>query len=204
MITLGINWGDSSTVSLMKNNKIISAYGEERFTRIKNDMSYPYQAIRQCLKDLGNDKIDYVALGAKGYSYESILTHIYKLSVKDMIWLQNNYYHDLFYKNKNKSFLNLTKKFWNKNQYPKDYWKKVDKKKINSFSQDVENIVSKNLKISKNRIFKVDHHTCHSNYAYYSSPFKNKKCSTNYFRNRLSSYVMPRMWRCWNLDKRPL
>ena len=55
MITLGINWGDSSTVSLMKNNKIISAYGEERFTRIKNDMSYPYQAIRQCLKDLGNN-----------------------------------------------------------------------------------------------------------------------------------------------------
>ena len=176
MITLGINWGDSSTVSLIKNNKIISAYGEERFSRIKNDMSYPYRAIKQCIKDLGKEKIDNVALGAKGYSYESILTNIYKLSVKDMIWLQNNYYHDLFYKNKNKSFLTTTKKFWKKNQYPKEYWKKVDKKKIKSFSDDVEKIVSNNLKIPRNKIFKVDHHTCHSNYAYYSSPFKTKKC----------------------------
>ncbi len=176
MITLGINWGDSSTVSLMKNNEIISAYGEERFSRIKNDMSYPYRAIKQCLKDLNGKKVDYVALGAKGYSYESILANIYKLSVKDMIWLQNNYYHDLFYKNKKKSFLKTTKKFWNKNQYPEKYWKNVDKKKIHTFSKDVEDIVSKNLNISKDKIIKIDHHTCHSNYAYYSSPFKNKKC----------------------------
>ena len=83
MITLGINWGDSSTVTLMKNNQIISAYGEERFSRVKNDMSYPLESIKQCLKDLGGKQIDYVALGAKGYSYESILNHIYKFSVKD-------------------------------------------------------------------------------------------------------------------------
>ena len=176
MITLGINWGDSSTVSLMRNNEIISAYGEERFSRVKNDMSYPFRAIKQCLKDLDGKKIDNVALGAKGYSYESILTNIYKLSVKDMVWLQNNYYYDLFYNKKKKSFLNATKKFWNKNQYPKNYWKQVNKKKVDSFSKDVEDIVSKNLKISKNKIFKIEHHTCHSNYAYYSSPFKNKKC----------------------------
>jgi len=176
MITLGINWGDSSTVTLMKNNKIISAYAEERFSRIKNDMSYPFRAIKQCIKDLGHEKIDNVALGAKGYSYESTLTHFYKLPIKDMIWLQNNYYYDLFYNNKNKSFLKLTKKYWNKNQYPKDYWKTVDKRKINTFSKDVETIVSNNLKITKNKIFRVDHHTCHSNYAYYSSQFKNKKC----------------------------
>ena len=100
MIILGINWGDTATVSLMKNNKIISAYGEERFTRIKNDMSYPYHSIKQCLKDLGEEKIDYVALGAKTYSYESLLTHIYKFSVKEMVWLQNNYYYDLFYNSK--------------------------------------------------------------------------------------------------------
>lgn len=114
MITLGINWGDSSTVTLMEDNKILSAYGEERFSRVKNDMSYPKNAIEKCLNDLGNKKIDNIALGAKSYSYESMLTHIYKLSVKDMVWLQNNYYYDLFYKKKNKSFLDVTKKFWKK------------------------------------------------------------------------------------------
>ena len=39
MITLGINWGDSSTATIMENNKIVAAYGEERFSRIKNDMA---------------------------------------------------------------------------------------------------------------------------------------------------------------------
>lgn len=176
MITLGINWSESSTVSLMKDNEIISAYGEERFSRVKNDMSYPLQAIKQCLKDLDGKKIDNVALGAKRYSYESVLAQIYKLSVKDMVWLQNNYYYDLFYKKKNNSFLKAIKKFWNRDQYPKDYWKNVDKKKTLSFSDDIEDIVSNNLNISKDKIYRIDHHTCHANYAYYSSPFKNKKC----------------------------
>lgn len=176
MIILGINWGDTATVSLMKNNKIISAYGEERFTRIKNDMSYPYHSIKQCLKDLGEEKIDYVALGAKTYSYESLLTHIYKFSVKEMVWLQNNYYYDLFYNSKKKSLLNLTKKFWKKNQYPVTYWKDVNKKKIAEFSNDVVGIISKNLKIHEDKIFKIDHHTSHANYAYYSSPYKKNKC----------------------------
>ena len=47
-------------------------------------MSYPYRAIKQCLKDLNGKKVDYVALGAKGYSYESILANIYKLSVNEL------------------------------------------------------------------------------------------------------------------------
>ena len=65
MITLGINWGDSSTATIMENNKIVAAYGEERFSRIKNDMSYPKQAIKKCLSEIGDKKIDNVALGAK-------------------------------------------------------------------------------------------------------------------------------------------
>ena len=176
MITLGINWGDSSTVTLMEDNKILSAYGEERFSRVKNDMSYPKKAIEKCLSDLGNKKIDNIALGAKSYSYESMLTHIYKLSVKDMVWLQNNYYYDLFYKKKNKSFLDVTKKFWKKDQFPQNYWKKIDKKKINTFSDDVSTIISRDLGVSKSKIHKIDHHTCHANYAYHTSPFQNKKC----------------------------
>ena len=104
MITLGINWSDSSTATIIENHKIIAAYGEERFSRIKNDMSYPKEAIKKCLSEIGDKKIDNVALGAKIYSYESLLTHIYKMSVKDMIWLQNNYYYDLFYKKKKKFF----------------------------------------------------------------------------------------------------
>ena len=40
MNIMGINWGDSSTVALLSNNKIKAAIAEERFTRKKNDMTF--------------------------------------------------------------------------------------------------------------------------------------------------------------------
>ena len=97
------------------------------------------------------------------------------MSVKDMIWLQNNYYYDLFYKKKKKIFLDVTKKFWKKINILKIIGKML-KEKISSFSEDIVDIISKDLSISKNKIYKIDHHTCHANYAYHSSPFVNEKC----------------------------
>ena len=35
MNILGIQWGDTATVAAIKNNKILSAIAEERFTRKK-------------------------------------------------------------------------------------------------------------------------------------------------------------------------
>ena len=52
----------------------------------------------------------------------------------------------------------------------------VKREKISTFSEDIVDIISKDLSISKNKIYKIDHHTCHANYAYHSSPFVNEKC----------------------------
>ena len=35
MITLGINWGDSSTATIMENHKIVMPYGEKVFKELK-------------------------------------------------------------------------------------------------------------------------------------------------------------------------
>ena len=45
---LGIQWGDTATVSAIKDREVVSAIAEERFTRKKNDMSFPIQSINFC------------------------------------------------------------------------------------------------------------------------------------------------------------
>jgi carbamoyltransferase len=42
-----------SAATLVQNGKIIAAAQEERFTRIKNDESFPLNAIRYCLEEAG-------------------------------------------------------------------------------------------------------------------------------------------------------
>lgn len=64
MYILGISafYHDSAAV-LIKNGEIIAAIEEERFSRIKHDNAFPFQAIEQCLKlaDISIENIDYVA-----------------------------------------------------------------------------------------------------------------------------------------------
>jgi len=64
MLILGISaYYHDSAACIIKDGKVIVAIEEERFTRIKHDNSFPYQAIEFCLKDqsLKFQEIDYVA-----------------------------------------------------------------------------------------------------------------------------------------------
>lgn len=54
MIILGIScFYHDSAAAIIKDGQIIAAAQEERFTRIKHDNSFPYQAIEFCLNSLG-------------------------------------------------------------------------------------------------------------------------------------------------------
>ena len=55
-IYIGINWEQNSTAALMVDGKILGSI-DERFSRIKNDERYPYQAINWLLKTLKYQKI---------------------------------------------------------------------------------------------------------------------------------------------------
>lgn len=50
MIILGINYGHDSAACILRDGKILAAAAEERFTRIKNDTSFPLHAINYCLE----------------------------------------------------------------------------------------------------------------------------------------------------------
>ena len=176
MNIIGIQWGDTGTCAAVRDNKVLCSIAEERYTKIKHDMSFPLNVLRYCEKQFKNEKIDYIAVGSKEFNYILTLTHFFKMPIKEHTRLQYEYYYPLLYKKKAKDLMKILKKNWITNQYPKKYWKDVNKKKIKSFSKDVTDIISKATGLDKSKIIHVDHHKCHANYGYYSSPFKKEKC----------------------------
>ena len=53
MNIIGIQWGDSGTCAAIKDNEVLCSIAEERFTKKKNDMSFPLNSLKYCLKQLG-------------------------------------------------------------------------------------------------------------------------------------------------------
>lgn len=67
MIVLGINIAHDSSAALLKDGEILASVSEERFTRIKNDASFPVRAIEYCLDHAGiqSEAIDVLAVGSE-------------------------------------------------------------------------------------------------------------------------------------------
>ncbi len=63
---LGVCNANVSGASLLVDGDVLASVNEERFTRIKNDNSFPAKSIEYCLKSSGlkPDDIDYIACGA--------------------------------------------------------------------------------------------------------------------------------------------
>jgi carbamoyltransferase len=66
---MGIRYGHDASVALVMDGQIIANVAEERFTRIKNDGSFPINAIDYCLKEAGLEasELDAIVFPSKGY-----------------------------------------------------------------------------------------------------------------------------------------
>ena len=77
MNVLGISaYYHDSAAALVRDGEIVAAAQEERFSRKKNDASFPAQALRWCLADaaLGGGDIDHVAFYDKPFlKFERLL-----------------------------------------------------------------------------------------------------------------------------------
>jgi carbamoyltransferase len=68
MIILGVScYYHDSAAAIIKDGEIIAAAQEERFSRLKHDNRFPYQAIDYCLKSLGIaiNEVDYITFYEK-------------------------------------------------------------------------------------------------------------------------------------------
>jgi carbamoyltransferase len=149
MIILGISaYYHDSAAAIVEDGKVLYAAQEERFTRIKNDASFPENAIIFCLQESGYDikDIDLISFYDKPFlKFERILETYYAFAPRGI-----------------KSFT-MAMPLWLKEKL---FIKQFIRKKIKALSKS---------KLSKIPINFPEHHLSHVASAFYTSPFK--KCA---------------------------
>lgn len=160
MYILGISaYYHDSGVALIKDEEIIAAAQEERFTRIKQDADFPKNAIKYCLQeaDITIDEVDYVAFYDKPFiKFERLLETYLTEAPKGLrsfmmsmpIWLKDK----LFLKE------TLSREF------------QAVFEELNSHATDKELKAFK--KSLQEKFMFGEHHQSHAASAFYPSPFE--------------------------------
>lgn len=137
-----------SAAALIKNGEIIAAAHEERFTRKKQDSSFPVNAIKFCL-DFSNiemEEVDSVVFYDKPFKkFERLLETYYSFSPRGL-----------------RSFLSAIP-VWIKEKL---FLKELISKEINKF------IKTDNKNFKKPKLLFSNHHLSHAGSAFYPSPFQ--------------------------------
>ena len=209
---LSINISHNSSASLMKDGEIIFAACEERYRRIKNIVTYPKHSIEQCLKfaDIEGKhltKAAYTSSDADPVLVKSQQTN--KFSIKEFWDFYDKKFYNAPLKQKVKYFKWLlnNKRFFDEEdmvkyeflKIKKDYFKNK-KKYLEKYKKSLVKTLSNHIKIDEEKITFIDHHTCHAYYAYFGSPFREKK--TNIVT--LDSWGDGRNQTVWLADKNKL
>lgn len=145
MKILGISaYYHDSAAAIIENGKVLYAAQEERFSRIKNDASFPENAIKYCLDESGTsiEEIDHIAFYDKPFlKFERLLETYYAFAPKGF-----------------KSFAKAMP-LWLKEKL---FIKQFIRKKLKELNQS-------KIKIDINF---PEHHLSHVASAFYTSPFK--------------------------------
>jgi carbamoyltransferase len=160
MYILGISaFYHDSAATLIKNEKIIAAVQEERFSRIKQDESFPKESIKYCLNEAGItlDELDYIAFYDKPFiKFERLLETYLSEAPKGF-----------------KSFL-MSMPIWLKDKL---FLKETLAREFKSLYEELNpNFKNDEYKKFKTNIFQKimfgEHHQSHASSAFYPSPYE--------------------------------
>jgi carbamoyltransferase len=187
MKILGIIWEHCSTATLMINGEIVACVSEERFTRKKNDESYPRHAIEQVLAQGGvkPEELDAVVFASERFDpHFPLFRKSTSFGVSERLREQRDYWYPRMYLKKNVRYMDIFKDKIDTNQYPGPAeWNKIldfiqqdhTPEEANLFYQDFrKRTLFTHLGIPAEKISFAHHHRCHATYAYYGSPFRGK------------------------------
>ena len=181
-IFLGINVSHGASASLMIDGKIILAFQEERFNKIKNFCGYPKISIECCLKFVKKKKIkideaSFSTFNNIPFPYKYPLDNYFNIKDWTDYYLNNFYSTEIKIKKIKNFFKNLKKKNKLKDHYleynkikTKDYFKNCSQ-----FRKLQENYLKKQANGIIKKISFIDHHTCHAYYAAFAPKIKESR-----------------------------
>jgi carbamoyltransferase len=180
MIVLGIHDFHDSSACIMVHGELKALVAEERFSRLKRDMGYPYRSINFCLKQTGVDPrdIDHVAIASTQYSaFMSKVKAFSTFGVEDWFRLFEEYWWPRIYEKRETTEVILD--LWNDPRFKAlDHY--YDFSVIDGSFQSIMDeslakqirldAVRRHLGIESQRVGFYDHHSCHAWYALFGGP----------------------------------
>ena len=154
---MGIGWHLCSSVTLIKNGKLVFAASEERFSRKKNDDNFPINAIKSALKqfDIKIKEVDYFAITSKeGPPASELVKSMSEWDVDDYLKQQNDYwYPKLYKKRKNLNELKIMRDSYSlKDKYKKLLLKNFSNKNLDlEYQKKRKDFFAKILNVSKKK-----------------------------------------------------
>lgn len=182
MKILSFNWEQCSTASLMVDGEIVACVSEERFSRRKNEDSYPKQAVEFVLHESGLSPADLDCVAFAGERFDPKYTLCHKssrYSVQDRLREQWEYWYPRMYEKRDIDYFDVFKDKLDIDQYP-GKWDDVIAFLRNGQHTDIEanaffqqfrrDVVGGHLGVDPKKVVFPHHHRCHGFYAYYASP----------------------------------
>ncbi|MDE1869122.1 MAG: hypothetical protein KGH60_04130 [Candidatus Micrarchaeota archaeon] len=165
MSVIGIGDSHDSGCALVDNGMVLSALNEERFTKNKNEVGFPYKSLRYLKESQNMDEVQAVALAWIGGN----------ALISRMIPSWDRKRRDLWRRavpKPSRPSMHLTNGIYKliQNQRPRALWKAVGVPISSSITSKRLGNVSKEL--SHKKVYAVEHHLAHASSAYYPSGFK--------------------------------
>jgi len=179
MIILGINEDHNATAALMRDGEIIGCASEERFSRRKNDTEYPYKSIESILQSTGVEKTDIDFVAFAGMHLDPVqlrMKRVTRYTISDYIREMNDHWKKVLLEKRPSSFwhdIMQEEKFkvGKDNYYDYSYMESEPEEKWSKHAKIArEEQVRNHIGIKAENVYHLDHHQCHSHYAYYASP----------------------------------
>ncbi len=185
MYILSIWWGYASGASLYRKSdncrtEIIGASSEERFTGIKNTSNFPSRTIAW-LKSLikPSEKIEKIVYTSNDVGVDYLLCDKGRWPVEKYIEENVKYWKPRLYESHSEDYFEYLREDLNDKVWPgKDFWvrlgvfdEKPNSSAINNkFNHELPRLYSDEFNISKENIYRIDHHRSHRHYAISSYP----------------------------------
>jgi len=187
-LVLAISISHNASAALMRNGVVVSAALEERFSRTKNFVGYPKQAIDYCLRKEGVTGSDLARIACTTVDNPGLIIKS-RTSTQFTIRDYADYYGEKYYARKMRGedvsdylrWLNTAPQFnvgdpYFDFSYLTDDVLMDPARDIALFREETRRLFSTHLGVSPDRIEFIDHHTCHAYYAYFGSPFRGDDC----------------------------
>ena len=136
-------------------------------------MSFPLNSLKYCLKQFKNQDIDLVAVASKEFDYVTLLTHFFKIPLKDHI-SYNRILLSTFLQKQKKDLIQILKKHWKNRSIPKNIGRMLIKRKLKLSQMMLQYHRNGAVGVEKSKVVHIDHHKCHANYILYFTLQKEK------------------------------